>query len=144
MLRYLRITVTVGSLLAFVLLHALWGRSFSARDRLDVWLPTPGYLQIISESGVVTLIATTEHRQPTWRLKSWPALPPFRHWYFALRNTGRSGLLQIMVPYWLLVLSAAASTAAPFVPWSRRFSLRTLLIATTLLAVLLGVLAASR
>ncbi|MCI0334640.1 MAG: hypothetical protein L0228_15595 [Planctomycetes bacterium] len=36
-----------------------------------------------------------------------------------------------------------AFAAAPWIRWSKRFSLRTLLIATTLIAVLLGIVAAS-
>jgi len=44
----------------------------------------------------------------------------------------------IVLPYWSVVLPTALLTVLPIVPWSTRFSLRTLLIATTLAAVLLG------
>jgi hypothetical protein len=40
--------------------------------------------------------------------------------------------------HWAAVLLMLALTAAPWFPWSKRFSLRTLLIATTLVAVVLG------
>jgi hypothetical protein len=43
-----------------------------------------------------------------------------------------------IVPYWFLVLLTGSCAVAPWISWSRRFSLRTLLIATTLIAVVLG------
>jgi hypothetical protein len=42
------------------------------------------------------------------------------------------------IPQWLLVLSVLLLAVAPWLPRSRRFSLRTLLIATTLVAFVLG------
>jgi hypothetical protein len=44
----------------------------------------------------------------------------------------------IQVPYWFIVLVTAAFSVAPWIQWSKRFSLRTLLIAMTLVAVVLG------
>jgi hypothetical protein len=42
------------------------------------------------------------------------------------------------LPQWFPVLIFAALTDAPWIHWSKRFNLRTLLIATTLVAVVLG------
>ena len=47
------------------------------------------------------------------------------------------------MPIWLPVLLTAILTAVPWVPL-RRFSLRTLLLVTTLVAVALGVVVATR
>jgi hypothetical protein len=44
------------------------------------------------------------------------------------------------IPQWLLVLSVLLLAAAPWLRCSARFSLRTLLIATTLVAVVLGLM----
>jgi len=45
----------------------------------------------------------------------------------------------IAAPFWLLVPLTVALSFASWLPWwSKRFSLRTLLIATTLVAVVLG------
>jgi hypothetical protein len=44
----------------------------------------------------------------------------------------------LVIPYWFLVIFSIAQTAAPWIRWSSKYSLRTLLIATTLVAVVLG------
>jgi hypothetical protein len=44
----------------------------------------------------------------------------------------------VFVPYWFPVLVAAICTVLPWVPWSRRFRLRTLLFATAIVALLLA------
>jgi hypothetical protein len=46
----------------------------------------------------------------------------------------------VTVPDWFLIGVALALSAAPWIRWSNRFSLRTLLIATTLVAVALGLI----
>jgi hypothetical protein len=48
----------------------------------------------------------------------------------------RGGVYALSVSYWLLELVSILAAIAPWVRW--RFSLRTLLIATTLVAVVLG------
>jgi hypothetical protein len=45
------------------------------------------------------------------------------------------------VPHWFAVFVAATLAAVPWLRWSNRFTLRTLLIATTLVAVVLGLIA---
>jgi hypothetical protein len=47
----------------------------------------------------------------------------------------------ILVPIWLPVLLTALLGVAPWIKWSRKFGLRTLLISTTFLAVVLGMIA---
>jgi hypothetical protein len=44
----------------------------------------------------------------------------------------------IFIPDWLVLAIFIALGTAPWIPWSKRFTLRTLLIATTLVAVVLG------
>jgi hypothetical protein len=45
---------------------------------------------------------------------------------------------QIVMPYWPLLFFTLTVAALPWISWSKRFSLRTALIATTLVAVALG------
>jgi hypothetical protein len=53
-------------------------------------------------------------------------------WVFTFANDG------LILPYWLCSLITATIAGAPWI--SFRFSLRTLLIATTLIAVVLGLI----
>ena len=48
----------------------------------------------------------------------------------------------VLIPYWLPVLISGVFAATPWIKWSRGFSLRTLLIGTTLVAVGLGLVVA--
>jgi hypothetical protein len=45
----------------------------------------------------------------------------------------------VVVPLWFLVFFSVALTGLPWIRRSKRFSLRTLLIATTLVAIVLGI-----
>jgi hypothetical protein len=56
---------------------------------------------------------------------------------FVLRYNHRGfGFIRIIFPYWFAILIAGAASVAPWIHW--RFSLRTLLVATALTAVILG------
>jgi len=48
----------------------------------------------------------------------------------------------VMIPDWILILMMGTIAAAPWIRWRWKFSLRTLLIATTLIAVVLGLVVA--
>jgi hypothetical protein len=48
----------------------------------------------------------------------------------------------LTLPYWFLTLAASALAGVPWLNWSYRFNTRTLLLVTTLVAVLFGLLAA--
>jgi len=61
-----------------------------------------------------------------------PQFPGFK--FYSLGD----GTIRLVVPHWFVLLTCLAMSAAPWFRWSNRFSLRTLLIATTLVAVVLG------
>jgi hypothetical protein len=46
----------------------------------------------------------------------------------------------VVLPHWFALALIATCAAAPWMQWSKRFSLRTLLIATTLVAMVLGLI----
>jgi hypothetical protein len=48
---------------------------------------------------------------------------------------GNATWTNVAVPYWPVALLFVTLAVAPWIPWSNRFSLRTLLIATMLIAV---------
>jgi hypothetical protein len=146
--RYLRIAVTALSLTACVPLIALWVRSYSRLDYIQGLRGNVGEFHIGSERGRVGCI--------------WPTSPlsilNVERWQFGSESPDRTtfpgvlgfyygdlvlGLSGIILPYWFIVLMPAATAISPWLPWSRRFSLRTLLIATTLVAVALGIVALS-
>jgi hypothetical protein len=57
---------------------------------------------------------------------------------FGFRWTASGSISEIDIPLWAVTLGTVAIAAIPWSRFSHRFSLRTLLIATTLLAVVLG------
>ena len=61
---------------------------------------------------------------------------PLHAFGFYVGNT--PNCFELIVPHWFFVLTTASLTAVSWIGWSWRFSLRTMLIATTLVAVVLG------
>jgi hypothetical protein len=145
MLKYLRIAVTALSLTACVLLVALWVRSYWWSDNFMLRLPNPHVFIIHSMygqtdwylssgfkfSGTWTIEANTVARE-TEGIAGGPPSWLRQLSFFRLHRR------PVSFPHWVLVLLFAIFAAAPWIRWSKRFSLRTLLIATTLVAVVLG------
>jgi hypothetical protein len=141
--RKLRIAWSVLWAIAAVLLVALWVRSYwridmatyihsikmvfhpsSLRGRIMLMV-TP--MTIIDGAGIQTYSIT--------QATGIDQLPDaFLGFYFCHRPNSTIAIL----PYWFVVLCTGILTAVPWIRWSNRFSLRTLLIAMTLVAVLLG------
>ena len=148
MLGYLRIAVTVLSLTAGVLLIALWVRSQNWQDRLIRHSTT--YIEVRSYHSQTTVeIAPGESPQAistSWELKSrladhfWRPTSTAHPRLAALGVSWgfKDGMYYLFLPHWLLVLLTATLAVVPWIKW--RFSLRTLLIATTLVAVVLGII----
>jgi hypothetical protein len=141
--RYLRIAVTALSLTACVLLVALWVRSNRWAD--DVWIPLPlnRDIGLTSESGCVSISLFRRDMTPPYPF-GWSSsdmnrtrnpVPPTNSGFRVVREPDYS---LIYVPNWFLALLAAVFAAVPWVNRIRRYSLRTLLIVTTLVAVGLG------
>jgi hypothetical protein len=150
--RKLRIAWSVGCGMACVLLIVLWVRSFCYCDH--VMIPTSHTHSISgwSARGQVFCVYFPSASEFLWT--SVAADRNVEHdrgsvvsflgdWCFnVFSNYGSTGLT---MPYWFPVLMTAALVV---LPWAKRiswrFSLRTLLIATTLVAVVLGLIAATR
>jgi hypothetical protein len=96
----------------------------------DEWRGTPHDWMFDSTSTPENMIAV---------LPNVTGVPPLSwlgfRWYF------KSNLWAIILPYWFLVLTAAALGALPWLCW--RFSLRMLLIWMTVVAVVLGLIVVS-
>jgi hypothetical protein len=148
MLKYVRITVTALCLTACVLVIALWVRSYWYVDAV-FFRPADGvFVVAMSVPGGVGVVKYDEeyvdspafHTEPTanW-LRGRPDPSLGMHWLSFYVDEDGCG-----APYWLLLLVAISLATAPYRRfWSNRFSLRTLLIATTLVAMALGIVVAS-
>jgi hypothetical protein len=146
----LRIAWSVGWGLVAVLLIVLWARSYSKVDSCRCPTGRHSTLHIQSASGRIIAFVLpysggwktgsirVENVGPSDVLKS-PVMGTANYVSF-YNGASRIGV----VPYWAAFLPVAAIAAAISLPWIRklryRFSLRTLLIVTTLIALLLGLI----
>jgi len=142
-LHYLRIAVTALSLTACVLLVALWVRSYRQYDaviqhgmRTMIYSSRPG--------GFVIEWCNfdTTGENDAWAIESYayeisPPDSQVCNIPSVLFNTRRADVC-IRVPFWLPLMLIASSMALTWKAWKWRFSLRTLLFTTTLVAVGLG------
>ena len=133
--RKLRIAWSVGWGLLAVVLCALWVRSYSIRDSA-YWPTNKLEMEINSFKGRVVLFLAFRPNgegQINFRHKK------ITHGILGFLYFREEDTAGIHVPFWFPTLTFAALAAAPWVKLSKRFSLRTLLIATTLIALLLWV-----
>jgi hypothetical protein len=151
--RKLRIAWSVGWGILCLLLIALWVRSY--------WWITSIHTPPIASRGLQCALERSRIRIESYPLHTaeekadgiarvvhiHKSNPDFAWWNrhilqepsFALRlNELKPGSIRLIFPYWFAILITAMASFAPWLPW--RFSLRTLLIAATVIAVGLGVI----
>jgi hypothetical protein len=137
--RNLRIAWSVGCGIVCLLLATLWVRSYYRTDLLVgpwYWGGSFNFASMQGQVGLAVMPAATLSfgvvRDPSDRLFVNPEYGSrlgFRYSKNAVRH-------KVVIPYWFLVCATLPLT---FVPWIRtRFSLRTILIGLTLVAVALG------
>ncbi len=108
---------SVGCGVVAVLLIGLWVRSYGHHRQFNV----PGGISGVSDGGSVWLAKfDTGNLDP-------------RNPY---TESGIPATWSVHMPYWSLTLLTGLLAIAPWLPW--HFSLRTLLVATTLFALALG------
>ena len=137
LIRGLRIAASAVCGILCVLVICLWVRSYN-RSQL---LVTPGTGNVLTQDGYVTLFTRSTfsslRSNQDWELIEFKAYLEFSETDRLFRRF-HFGHAYCYVPYWFPVFVTSTLAAAPWFPWSRRFTLRTLLIATTLIAVLLA------
>ncbi len=112
-------------------LKVVFGQDWTKRGfSLEDWYASPG-------TPFACFPATTPSPLNEIRLVLWPH---YRKNPFVSITPGVTHH-EVMVPYWLAFLLTIWLALIPWIRW--RFSLRTLLIAATLIAVLLGIIASS-
>jgi len=134
--RKLRIAWSVFCGLAAVLLIVLWVRSYYAKDLLDVAAP-PHWLVIESVGGRISFRLMNEPTILSSRLSFNSYGPTFARFGTNINE-------QVSVLDGAIALAIAVAGILPWLqyrPRRRQFSLRSLLIATMLVAVVLGLAA---
>jgi len=147
--RKLRIAWSVFWGLACVLLLALWVRSYWDSDSLSGSKSDSTYIVFSTMNGAVCVDATDNGFSP-FGVKKWEfihgipthiiapehklhfLLPQYRR----LEGWTRSDTFELLVPVWLIIFPFGITFTCPWV--SLRLNLLILLIATTLVAVVLG------
>ena len=158
MLKYLRIAVTALSLTACVLLIALWVRSYWWMDSLyinyyggtdRITYTDVKSLRFFSVSGRIGISNRQMRWAPRILLTHSRQTRPYKEYKDESGQISTSAWFRLMrwkamwvlhIPDWFLVLTFGVLAGLPWFPRSKRFSLRTLLIATTLVAVGLGLI----
>jgi hypothetical protein len=158
-LRYLRIAFSVTFGIACVLLVVLWMRSHSGLEAHVFRLSQSRRVAVVSEFGEFgiaskigdanSLILPTEFENllPTEfenRSAYSLAMPPEYRQPLYRRLFSRNRELyswKVGVPYWLPITICATLAVTPWLTW--RFSLRTLLVAVTLIGLILGTIIAT-
>jgi hypothetical protein len=160
--RKLRIAWSLGWGVMAVLLIVLWVRSYWWYDSF-AYFPTSRSYGVGSIQGELVFAATNFGPglssiklgpQPQWSAHSEYITPTTG---FPLMRDGRPvprtmgfgwfpavNWLYVFVPHSFPIVIVVAIVPAPWAPWQNRFSLRTLLIATTLVAVVLGLIVGLR
>jgi hypothetical protein len=156
MYRKLRIAFSALCGIACLLLIVMWARSYWRTDYL-VWGITAkqGFLaRSLNGAAVLDYMNFSGSGKNLvlykWHVESMP-LPDTNRFSsggvdntfagFLIQRSGSGGRFLVCVPYWFLVPLTATLAVALSGKWALHFSLKTLLIATTLVAVLLGTIA---
>jgi hypothetical protein len=139
--RKLRIAWSVFWTLAAVLLVVLWVRSYWRVETMSYTNSAKGYTGVRSDEGKFVIyrghLQPPPRETPGWKYsRFYDSLHQYRGvmwWPWTNRRD------MAILPYWFLVSLSAIFAAAPWIRQLHlRFSLRTLLIATTLVAMVLG------
>jgi hypothetical protein len=143
MARKLRIAVSVFFALVAVALCVLWVRSYWWWD-VVVFNRQQNAIDGTSAFGSVGIGIVPKQLPADTGFFAYEANAPFRKEFYETSTLGfqlqhfAPGQGRIIVPIWLPIACFLALSAATWLRWSSRFSLRTMLIAMTLIAVVLG------
>lgn len=140
LIRRLRITASAFFAVVTVALCVLWVRSCTWADIFN--RQSASHWSMVSTRGAIVLskraLSPNVQRLPRWKYRLTPREPgPLYHSY---RTQGTTNGWRVIVPYWmpLTIAFGALLVTFPRSTLPTRFSLRTLLIATTIVAVVLG------
>jgi hypothetical protein len=140
-LRYLRIAFSATCGIACVLFVVLCIRSYW---RLDVLVRNNGSNSTIIrvDAGLMTLSQANFRSglsgDDVWTLIVDNASWGMNYWQFDWARN--KDLILVRIPVWVSAAALAVLGYTPWIRWSNRFSIRTMLIATTLIAAALAII----
>jgi hypothetical protein len=120
-----------------VLLIVLWVRSYRVHEgfyRVNSANNLTGFGWNGGALGCNYVNIAPTGTPPKWNYFAAPPVAPYQ----GFRGSFSKGEFFVVVPFWFLVLLTVITATVSNLPLSKRFSLRALLIATTLVAVVLG------
>jgi hypothetical protein len=151
--RKLQIAWSVAWGVLCMLVIALWVRSYWRTDSANC--PLPGGKTFLVSSfrgqlsvGALSLFpAISGIPRPDWKV-NWKFQistekrfdPPKDYKFRQFTGTWDQCGVNVQFPHWIAVCVSGGCAAVPWLAWSRRFSLRTLLVAMTVIAMGLGVI----
>lgn len=144
MTRYLRIAAAGFFVLLAIALIGLWVRSYYYFVAVSGPVGTQHYLDSSSSLGVVNTVVVPEAASFGWtvwttRIDPGPHESRLREGFFGLRLEITDVQIHFALPHWFLVACSFALAAVLTFKRTWRFSIRSILIAMTLLAVALGI-----
>jgi hypothetical protein len=137
--RKLRIAWSVAWGILAVLLVVLWLWSYWHTETVE----RISLKRIIKLSSAMGYFCLSYDGNPRWGIWGGGTQWEFTEDRPTKPNYGnfiRGSEIEVQVPFWLIAICTAAVIGIPWIPWSKRFSLRSLLFATTLVAVVLGLI----
>ena len=142
--RKLRIAWSVAWGVVAVLLVALWVRSYWVGNVLRCPVTQTIAIRLVSQRGFYGVglrdPSDTRDKEPNGLAAFMPEAFAPPTWHFFTRSSMYPNERYLMAPWWTVALLTATLSVAAQRP--RRFSLRTLLIVTTLVAMVLGLIVA--
>ena len=135
--RFLRIAVSAVCLVGCALLIAMWVWTYSHSEIRRLFGHT-----FMTEPGELTVDETwAPHSTTTSKSIDWMDTSRLTSEWVTVTDVqlvpAGTG---ITIPIWLPAVAFAALAAMPWIPWSNRFSLRSLLIGITFIAAILGLI----
>jgi len=129
---------------ACVLLIVLWISSYWRQSYICIRMPGFRFIRSLCwrgwTSGVYFSDPSMPLPKPELSFNQVANIPPAPGpgWYWHFSNSKTTTELMWIVPCWFMTLVAAVFMPLSWIPWPNRYTVRTLLIGTTLVAVVLG------
>ena len=151
MLRRILNIASIVCLVLCVALMGMWVRSYQSVDELVGHLSSKLVFTVNSRSGRLLVILRTWGDHRPWTIEShrlndeFPSDFPtegggiFEHVGFKIDFYPSAPTM--VLPYWFVVLTSGFLAIAIRIRWPRRYTLRSLFIVTTFLAIVLGMIA---